>query len=508
MPTLVSPVQNVLLVAATAFVAALAFTPLVSRLALARGWLQPEDGPRLGRVAVVPRVGGVAVVAAFAVALLALPPFETWLDGVPAPVRLPLVAAAAFLAAVGLVQDVRGLPRQVTAAAQFAAALFLFWSGYRVDDLAVPFWHEVRLAELSLPFTVAWLLVATNFFDVVRGLDGLTGGLALATTLALFGAAAGGGHWGEAGVLVAVAGALAGFARFNFHPAHVFLGRCGSRPIGLVLGALAVSGRLKSPAVLAAVVPLLALVLPLLDVALPSGDRPRLPHRIVLAGYAVAVAIATMTLVRTEGPPLAFAAAVAALLLAAAVTMRGVGRWQASDTQRWVVGRLAESLRPSGDSTLRALEEDLARADDLESGVAAPVRGRVGAGPRGAARHAPARLGGPPARAPQLRPRAGAAVDRRPREGGDVVVRAAGERRRRRGDGGARAAVSDGVRSHAVRGPRRAARRPPRERQGAGRRRGGRPRLALRHPVAGPSPGRRPRGLRCALPWRRTVTMW
>ena len=367
MPTLVSPVQNVLLVAATAFVAALAFTPLVWRLALARGWLQPEDGPRLGRVAVVPRVGGVAVVAAFAVALLALPPFETWLDGVPAPVRLPLVAAAAFLAAVGLVQDVRGLPRQVTAAAQFAAALFLFWSGYRVDDLAVPFWHEVRLAELSLPFTVAWLLVATNFFDVVRGLDGLTGGLALATTLALFGAAAGGGHWGEAGVLVAVAGALAGFARFNFHPAHVFLGRCGSRPIGLVLGALAVSGRLKSPAVLAAVVPLLALVLPLLDVALPSGDRPRLPHRIVLAGYAVAVAIATMTLVRTEGPPLAFAAAVAALLLAAAVTMRGVGRWQASDTQRWVVGRLAESLRPSGDSTLRALEEDLARADDLES---------------------------------------------------------------------------------------------------------------------------------------------
>jgi hypothetical protein len=128
-----------------------------------------------------------------------------------------------------------------------------------------------------------------------------------------------------------------------------------------------VSGRLKSPATLAAAVPIAALVLPLLDVAWPSGERPRLPSRSVLVAYGVAVAVATMTLVLTEGPRLAFSAAAAILLLAAGVATRRLGVWQTSGPQRWVAARLAESLRPSGDSTLRALEEDLARVEDLDA---------------------------------------------------------------------------------------------------------------------------------------------
>ena len=323
MPTLVSPAHHVLLIAAAAFVAAIALTPLVSRLALARGWLLPEDGARLGRRAVVPRVGGLAVVGAFGAALLVLPPFDTWLDGGSGPATLPLVAAAALLAALGLpVEDVRGVPRQLVAATQLVAVLLLVWSGYRVEDLAVPFWRDVPLGALSLPFTVVWMLAMVNVFDLVHGVDGLVGGLALVATIALLGAAAAGERWGEVGALAAVAGALAGFVRFNYHPARVFLGRCGSRPIGLVLAAVAVSGRLKSPATLAAVVPLLALVLPLLDVALPSGERPRCRSRLVLVSYGLAVAFATMTLVLTEGPPLALSALAAVLLLVAGVAKR------------------------------------------------------------------------------------------------------------------------------------------------------------------------------------------
>ena len=360
-------IQNVLLVGTTAFTAALLLSPIAARTALARAWLPPEDGARLGRMAVVPRIGGLVVVAAFAFALLVLPPIGGWLPGRAVPPVVPLVAAAAFLAGVGLVEDVRGLPRQARLASQVAAALFLFWWGYRIEDLAVPFWRDVPLADLALPLTVAWLVATASFFEAVQGLDGLAGSLVLAATLALLAAATTGRHWGEVAVLVALAGALAGFVRFNFAPARIFLGRCGTRPIGLVLGALAVSGRLKSPAVLAAVIPLLALVVPLLDVALPSGDRPRLPPRVVMVFYGLAIAIATVTLVLTEGPTLAFGAASSLALLAFAVTARGLGYWQQSGTHRWVVARLAESLRPSGDSTMRALEEDLARVDDLDT---------------------------------------------------------------------------------------------------------------------------------------------
>jgi UDP-N-acetylmuramyl pentapeptide phosphotransferase/UDP-N-acetylglucosamine-1-phosphate transferase len=330
--------------------------------------LVPEEGARLGRRAVVPRVGGLAVVGAFAVAMLALPPSESWLPGPAEPSPLALLLAAVGLAAVGFAEDLERVSRQSVAAAQVLAVVLLFWSGYQVDDLAVPFWHEVPLGGLSLPFTLVWMLAMANVFDVVRGLDGLAGGLALVATLALLAAAAAQDRWAEVAVLAAVAGALAGFVRFNFAPARVFLGRCGSRPVGLVLGALAVSGRLKSPAALAVVVPILALVLPLLDAALPPGERPRLPHRAVLVVYGLGVGIATVTLVLTEGPPLAFSAAAAILLLAAGATTRGLGWWQTSATPRWLAARLAEGLRPSGDSTLRALEEDLAEVGELGAG--------------------------------------------------------------------------------------------------------------------------------------------
>jgi UDP-N-acetylmuramyl pentapeptide phosphotransferase/UDP-N-acetylglucosamine-1-phosphate transferase len=81
----------------TAFVAALALTPLVSRLALARGCLVPEDGARLGRRAVAPRVGGLAAGGGFTTALRALPPLASWMEGSDGPAILPLALAQLWL---------------------------------------------------------------------------------------------------------------------------------------------------------------------------------------------------------------------------------------------------------------------------------------------------------------------------------------------------------------------------------------------------------------------------
>jgi hypothetical protein len=74
-------------------------------------------------------------------------------------------------------------------------------------------------------------------------------------------------------VIAALAGAILGFLRFNFNPATVFLGDCGSLFIGFVLSAVALAGSQKGPTLLAVAIPVLAFGLPLLDVALAVGRR-------------------------------------------------------------------------------------------------------------------------------------------------------------------------------------------------------------------------------------------
>jgi UDP-GlcNAc:undecaprenyl-phosphate GlcNAc-1-phosphate transferase len=60
-------------------------------------------------------------------------------------------------------------------------------------------------------------------------------------------------------------GALAGFLCFNFPPATIFLGDCGSMLIGLVVGVLAIESSLKGPATIALAAPAALLVIPILD---------------------------------------------------------------------------------------------------------------------------------------------------------------------------------------------------------------------------------------------------
>src|SRR5205085_11618611 len=63
----------------------------------------------------------------------------------------------------------------------------------------------------------------------------------------------------------AVAGALLGFLFFNFPPATIFLGDCGSMLVGLVVGVLAIDASVKGAATVALAGPLALLVIPIFD---------------------------------------------------------------------------------------------------------------------------------------------------------------------------------------------------------------------------------------------------
>jgi UDP-GlcNAc:undecaprenyl-phosphate GlcNAc-1-phosphate transferase len=341
-------VQSLCLVGAAAFVAASALTPAVARAAVSRGWLDRPDGGRKRHPVPVPAVGGVAVLVAFGVALAVVPRLrllsgeETLSD-----LLVPLFLASLMVAGVGLVDDVRGLKPLTKLAGQGAAALLLYAEGFRVEHLSNPFGGTIDLGVLSLPVTLLWLVGMSNAFNLIDGLDGLAAGLALVSTAGLLAAAVLKGGWDTAGVAAGLAGALLGFLPYNFSPARVFLGDCGSLPVGFILAALAVEHSIEASAAVAVAVPLLALALPILDVVLALArrvargrsvfeadhdhihhrlvDRGLTPRRAVITLYGVAVLFTSLALAIAAGPKLVVWAAGTVFLLLVGAGVRALG---------------------------------------------------------------------------------------------------------------------------------------------------------------------------------------
>src|SRR5262249_38783517 len=107
-------------------------------------------------------------------------------------------------------------------------------------------------------------------------------------------------------------GSLLGFLAFNFNPATVFLGDCGSLFIGFMLGSLTLLERYVSHAsstLFPVLMPVVVLALPLLDTAtvivirvkerrpIYVGDSRHLSHRLVSLGFSHRTAVLFLYLV-------------------------------------------------------------------------------------------------------------------------------------------------------------------------------------------------------------------
>jgi UDP-N-acetylmuramyl pentapeptide phosphotransferase/UDP-N-acetylglucosamine-1-phosphate transferase len=197
-----------------------------------------------------PQGGGIAVViATFAIAWAAialLPSFAQNQNGQ----FLAVTLAAALLAVVGAIDDMRTLPEAPRLALQFVAvgaAIAALPNELQVLPL-VPWWFERACLFLGL----VWFVNVANFMD---GVDWMTVAeiVPIASALILL------GLFGAIGLLptlvaAALLGAILGFAPFNKPVAQLFLGDAGSLPIGLLLGwlllALAGKGHLAAALIL------------------------------------------------------------------------------------------------------------------------------------------------------------------------------------------------------------------------------------------------------------------
>ncbi len=276
----------------------------LARIATERGWAQRQDSAEGSGV---PRLGGVAMLAA---ALLALSLLIAWDNDVTRLlVQKPaegfgLLAAVLCVFAVGLYDDLRGARPWQKLALQTAAGCILFYTGYHVDLVTNPLTGEAfTLGWLALPATLIWLIAISNAFNLIDGLDGLAAGIGLFATVAIFLLALMSSNPFMAAIAAVLAGALLGFLPNNFAPARIYLGDSGSLTIGLTLAALAVRNSIKGPVIVTLAIPLMIFGVPLLDAGVTtvrrflSGhpifrrDEEHLHHRLLKIGLTHRAAV-------------------------------------------------------------------------------------------------------------------------------------------------------------------------------------------------------------------------
>lgn len=262
-----------LLPALTAAALSFALTPVARRLAFRVGAVD-EPGPRKIHEKPIPRLGGLAVVASIALVLGAMCAFS-----LPGRQSLPMDICAGLglgvlpILLVSAWDDIHSLPAFPRLAAQFLGAAIAVASGIRLGPEVHLFGQVVPLGFWAIPVSMVWIVGVSNAFNLVDGLDGLSAGLALISSVSLGGVALVAGRSNLASASFVLAGALIGFLPYNTYPARVFLGDAGAASIGFCLACLALGGGSTLSSGMAVLVPVVVLGLPVAETLVSLARR-------------------------------------------------------------------------------------------------------------------------------------------------------------------------------------------------------------------------------------------
>jgi UDP-GlcNAc:undecaprenyl-phosphate GlcNAc-1-phosphate transferase len=282
----------------TAFLITLAMTPVVRLVAIKQGWVARPREDRWHKQATA-LMGGIAIFFGISVSIwIAYDLYsslrEITLSGQGntfVPLSIVIFSGTTILFLLGLTDDFVNLKPQTKLIGQITVASIVISLGFRLN------WFTSL--TLDTMFTLIWIVGITNAFNLLDNMDGLCAGVAMVASLSMAFLYSG-GNPAACMLAMIVAGSCAGFLVYNFNPASIFMGDCGSLVIGFATAVLSLQyGNLTADRQLFSfAVPLLLLMVPLLDTTLvttirllsgrkaSTGGRDHTSHRLVLMGLS------------------------------------------------------------------------------------------------------------------------------------------------------------------------------------------------------------------------------
>lgn len=284
------------------FMTSFVCVPMTIKLAKKVGAI---DYPSERRVNVkpIPRIGGIAVIIGFLVAvvfLITTMAIQGDLNLEEENMKMKLVGfllGAIVLSSAALFDDIKNLKPWMKFLAQLVAAGIVVGFGVRIDsfnNMEIPLWASIAI-------TMFWIVGIINAINLIDGLDGLSSGISLISCMCLLIIFATNFSPVVSIILVtALAGAITGFLPFNINPAKTFIGDVGAQFLGYALAVIAIFGVAKTVTLFVLIAPMLILGLPIFDTAFAiirrivkgksikavfQADRGHLHHRLMDKGF-------------------------------------------------------------------------------------------------------------------------------------------------------------------------------------------------------------------------------
>jgi UDP-GlcNAc:undecaprenyl-phosphate GlcNAc-1-phosphate transferase len=223
-----------------------------------------------------------------------------------------ILAGGTFLFATGIIDDFKSIKPYTKLISQIIAAVIAILFGIKMQLVA---------PVISVPLTVLWIVAVTNAFNLLDNMDGLSAGIACITVLFISIVAALHSRWELVTISLIIAGTCIGFLKYNFNPASIFMGDCGSMFLGFTIGTLSIAGTYHhaSNVIITIAVPVLIMAIPMFDTIMVSimrnltgrsvskGGKDHISHRLVVLGlsekkavlllYALSIIIGTLAVI-------------------------------------------------------------------------------------------------------------------------------------------------------------------------------------------------------------------
>ena len=218
---------------------------------------------------------------------------------IPALIFIPLnkLTIGVFLCitsifGLGLYDDLREVKPYTKFIFQVIITIIIILFGVKIK--IIPF------AYIAIPLTVFWIVGITNALNILDNMDGLSCGIAFVASICLLIYAIQSNLHLVALFSSILLGTTLGFLIFNFNPAKIFMGDCGSLFLGFLLSIVTILGTWQEATNLLfiLIVPLFILIIPIFDTTLVTfyrqssgrsfsrGGKDHSSHRLVFLGLS------------------------------------------------------------------------------------------------------------------------------------------------------------------------------------------------------------------------------
>lgn len=223
---------EILFTALTSFIVVFLTVPVVIYIADKKKLYDMPDERKLHTHAIA-SLGGVGIFVGFMFSCILI------LDIQNNPEFKYFLSAAFLIFFIGLKDDLVLISTTKKFIAQIiVAAIIIHLGGIRIDSLYGILGINSLDPAISIPLTYATIILIINAYNLIDGIDGLSGSLGLMFSLLLGTYFYFSGMFSYAAFAYSFAAALLGFLIFNYHPAKIFMGDSGSLLVGMVASIL------------------------------------------------------------------------------------------------------------------------------------------------------------------------------------------------------------------------------------------------------------------------------